>query len=94
MVCSGVGIINTVNNELEAEELERYYVGDLFVENHLNFLFNLTLRVYKDVPVGLDTKYNLTDIYYGSNGYYFIKKNSLLMDLRPFWSLCKNKFIL
>ena len=24
----------TVNNELEDEELERYYVGDLFIENY------------------------------------------------------------
>lgn len=54
------------------DDLEAFYFGDLFINKYKGILCNITLRVYKDVLYGIEKKYNLTDIYYGDKGCYFI----------------------
>lgn len=67
------------------DDLNAYYLGDVFVDNYQEILYKITFRVYKDVPFNLESKYNLTDIYFGNKGYYYIKNAKLLYDLTPLW---------
>ena len=52
MACLNISACNkTINNNVENNELERYYVGNIFMDNYKDILYNLTFRVYKDIPL-------------------------------------------
>ena len=91
-------VLNEVNNnvvldvEEELEKLNKYYIGNMYMDNYNNILFNLTFKVYKNIPLSCIKKYNLIDVYFGSNGRYYIKNNKLLYDIMPLWYLCRKTF--
>lgn len=86
MACLDVSTCNkTVNNNVENNDLELYYFNDLFVENYKDILFNLNLRVYKDVPFSYIKKYKLSNIYYGDFGYFYIKNVYGFRNVIPLW---------
>lgn len=86
-----------VNHTLEVnveEDLEAQYFGDLYIDNYKDTLFDVALKVYNNVPSGIESKYNLREIIMEIKGILLSKRNKFIRDLIPLWILFRKTYIL